>query len=141
MPRLARLLPFALCLLPSFLALAADPQQWVVFEGKDGPGKGKNIVLISGDEEYRSEEGLPMLGRLLAERHGFKCTVLFSVDPKTGEIDPKVANNIPGIEALDSADLLIILARFRALPDDQMTHVDDFLMAGIPVIGLCNATH
>ena len=39
---------------------AADP--WVVYEGKDGPGKGKHIVLVSGDEEYRSEEALPQLG-------------------------------------------------------------------------------
>jgi hypothetical protein len=115
--------------------------EWVVYEGKDGPGKGKSIVLISGDEEYRSEEGLPMLGKLLAARHGFKCTVLFAVDPKTGEINPKVTTNIPGIEALDSADLMIILTRFRALPDDKMKHVDDFLKAGKPVIGLRTATH
>src|SRR6478752_10760628 len=100
-------------------AKAAD-QQWVVYEGKDGLGKGKSIVLISGDEEYRSEEGLPMLGRLLAERHGFKCTVLFAVNPKTGEINPNYGKNIPGLEALDSADLMIILTRFRTLPDDQM---------------------
>ncbi|HEY7117930.1 MAG TPA: hypothetical protein VH475_15190 [Tepidisphaeraceae bacterium] len=138
---LRRLLPFALCLLPSLPALAADPQQWLTFEGKDGPGKGKHIVLISGDEEYRSEESMPMLGKLLSERHGFTCTVLFSIDPATGEISPKTANNIPGIEALDSADLLIILTRFRALPDDAMKHVDDYLKAGKPVIGLRTATH
>src|SRR3954470_14957114 len=102
---LTLILPLLFLLTP--LARAAD-QQWVVYEPKDGPGKGKNIVLISGDEEYRSEEGLPMLGRLLAERHGFKCTVLFAVNPK-GEIDPNFSTNIPGLEALDSADLMIIL--------------------------------
>src|SRR5204862_6069594 len=100
-----------------------------------------HIVLISGDEEYRSEEGLPMLGKILAERHGFKCTLLCAVDPATGEINPDYTKNIPGIEALDSADLMIILTRFRALPDDQMKHVDDFLKAGKPVIGLRTATH
>src|SRR4051812_7452962 len=116
MPRISRLLPFALCLLPSLLALAADPHQWVTFEGKTGPGKGKHIVLISGDEEYRSEEGLPMLAKLLAEHHGFKTTVCFAVDPATGEINPNFSKNIPGLEALDSADLMIIQTRFRALP-------------------------
>ena len=121
-------------------ARAADPQ-WVVYEGKDGPGKGKQIVLISGDEEYRSEETMPMLGKLLAERHGFKCTVLFAIDPSNGEINPNYTKNIPGLEALDSADLLIILTRFRDLPDEQMKHVDDFLKAGKPVIGLRTATH
>lgn len=142
MPRFRHLLPFALCLLPWFAALAADAQQqWVTYEGKEGAGKGKHVVLISGDEEYRSEEGLPMLGRLLAERHGFKCTVLFAVDPATGEINPNYGKNIPGLEALDRADLMIIQTRFRALPDDQMKHVDDFLKAGKPVIGLRTATH
>src|SRR3954462_10239019 len=95
-----RILACTLSLLLPLLARAADDKQFVVYEGKDGPGKGKHIVLISGDEEYRSEESMPMLGRLLAERHGFKCTVLFSVDPKTGEINPKTPNNMPGIEAL-----------------------------------------
>jgi len=122
-------------------ARAADPQQWVVYEGKEGPGKGKQIVLIAGDEEYRSEEYMPVLGKILAERHGFKCTVVFPVDPATGEINPKYAKNIPGIEALDSADLMIIGTRFRALPDEQMKHVDDYLKAGKPVIGMRTATH
>ena len=43
-------------------AKAADP--WIVFEGGDGPGKGKHIVLISGDDEYRSEEALPQLAKI-----------------------------------------------------------------------------
>ena len=76
---------------------AANP--WVVYDGYDGPGKGKHIVLISGDEEYRSEEALPQLGKILAKRHGFKCTVLFAVDPATGMIDPNNQTNIPGLEA------------------------------------------
>jgi hypothetical protein len=123
------------------LTRAADPQQWVVYDGKDGPGKGKQIVLVAGDEEYRSEEYMPVLGKILAERHGFKCTVVFPVDPATGEINPKYVKNIPGLEALDSADLMIIGTRFRALPDEQMKHVDDYLKAGKPVIGIRTATH
>src|SRR5436190_21878192 len=112
----------AACIALGVLAFTASARakDWVTYEGKDGPGKGRHIVLISGDEEYRSEEGLPMLGKILAERHGFKCTMLFAVDPATGEINPDYTKNIPGIEALDSADLMIILTRFRALPDDQM---------------------
>lgn len=49
-------------------------REWVVYEGQDGPGRGKQIVLISGDEEYRSEEALPQLGKILAKHHGFSCT-------------------------------------------------------------------
>ena len=39
-----------------------------------------NIVLVSGDEEYRSEEALPQLARILSKTHGFNCTVLFAQD-------------------------------------------------------------
>ena len=55
---------------------------------KPGPGNGKHVVFLSGDEEYRSEEGLPMLAKILSQRHGFKTTVLFSLDPD-GTINPK----------------------------------------------------
>ena len=121
-------------------ALAAD-QQWIVFEGREGPGHGKHVVLVSGDEEYRSEEALPLLAKILAKHHGFKATVLFAIDPGTGEINPNTNNNIPGLEALKTADLMIIATRFRNLPDEQMQHVVDYLNAGKPVIGLRTATH
>ncbi len=120
-------------------SLSAAP--WVVYEGKQGPGKGKQIVLVSGDEEYRSEEAMPMLAKILAVRHGFKCTVLFSVNPANGTIDPLVLTNIPGLEALDSADLCVMDLRFRALPDDQMKHLVDYLNAGKPLIALRTSTH
>src|SRR5215210_1839871 len=88
---------------------------WLTFDGK-----GKHIVLVGGDEEYRSEEALTQLARILSKHHGFKTTVLYAIDPKTGTIDPNVNNNIPGTEALKTADLMIIAARFRDLPDEQM---------------------
>src|ERR1700736_6301741 len=87
----------ALCCLAGSSLHAQD--RWVVYEGKQVPGKGKHIVLVSGDEEYRSEEALPQLGKILAKHHGVKCTVLFAVDPKDGTINPTVSN-IPGVEAL-----------------------------------------
>lgn len=129
----------AICCLPGGRALAEDP--WVVYEGGDGPGRGKHIVLVSGDEEYRSEEALPQLGKILAVHHGFRCTVLFAIDPDTGIVDPNNQNNIPGLEALADADLMIIFTRFRDLPDEQMKHVDAYLKRGGPVIGIRTSTH
>jgi hypothetical protein len=123
----------------SSVTLAADP--WVVYNGGDGPGKGKHVVLVSGDEEYRSEESLPQLGMILAKRHGFRCTVLFAINPEDGTIDPVNTHNIPGLEALKTADLMIIATRFRDLPDDQMRHVAEYVEAGKPIIALRTATH
>ncbi|HTM54104.1 MAG TPA: ThuA domain-containing protein [Pirellulales bacterium] len=121
--------------------LAAD-DPWLKLAGGQGPGHGKHVVLVSGDEEYRSEEALPQLAKILASRHGFDCTVLFAIDPADGTINPNLRDNIPGLEALDkAADLLVLFARFRELPDEQMRHIVDYVSAGKPVIGLRTATH
>jgi hypothetical protein len=114
---------------------------WLSLPGKGGPGHGKKIVLVSGDEEYRSEEALPQLARILSRRHGFNCVVLFAIDPDDGAIQPNVNSNIPGLEHLKDADLMVIFTRYRDLPDAQMKHVSDYLDRGGPVVGLRTATH
>ena len=130
-----------ICLLAlSSLATAAVADS-LVYDGTDGPGKGKHIVFIAGDHEYRSEESLPMLARIMAKHHGFKCTVLFDIDPKTGEIVAGKPSNIPGLEALESADLAVVFLRFQDLPDEQMKHLDAYLKRGGPVVGMRTATH
>ena len=118
---------------------ADDP--WVVIEGKYGPGKGKHIVLVAGDDEYRSEELIPQLAKILAARHGFKCTVLFPVNKETGEIDPATLDNIPGLETLKTADMMVLFTRFRELPDEQMKLIIDYTNSGKPIMGLRTSTH
>ena len=119
----------------------ADEKLWCEYVGESGPGKGKHIVLISGDDEYRSEESMPMLGKILAKHHGFKCSVLFAIDPETNTIKPNHQTNIPGMQLLDNADLVILGLRFRNLPDDQMKHFVDYLDSGKPIIGTRTSTH
>ena len=114
--------------------LHAD-QDHIVYEGK-----GKHLVFLTGDEEYRSEEGLPMMAKILSQRHGFKCTVLFSLNDK-GEIDPTNQKSLSNPKALDNADAIIMLLRFRTWPDEVYKHFDDACNRGIPVIGLRTSTH
>lgn len=121
----------------SLTPLVAAP---LVYEGTDGPGKGKHIVFLAGDHEYRSEETLPALARILAKHHGFKCTVLFNVDPESGEIVPG-NSNMPGMEALKTADLAVVFLRFQDFPDETMKHFVEYLDRGGPVIGLRTSTH
>ena len=127
----------ALFLAVSF-AQAADDH--IVYKPKDGPGGGKHIVFLCGDEEYRGEEGLPMMAKILSQRHGFKCTVLFSLNDK-GEIDPNNQKSLSNPKALDSADAIVMLLRFRTWPDEIYKHFDDACNRGIPVIGLRTSTH
>jgi len=120
-------------------AITADPRTFVC-EGKSGPGKGKHVVLLAGDEEYRSEELLPQLARILAERHGFRCTVVFSLNDR-GEIDPNEQTRQPGIQALRTADVCVMMLRFRRWDDVTMQVVDDYLASGRPIFALRTSTH
>jgi hypothetical protein len=125
-------------LLAAAATAQVDPR--IVYEGGEGIAAGKRVVFVSGDEEYRSEQSLPLLARILS-KHGAHCTVLFAIDPKTGEIDPGVRTNIPGLEALATADLMVLFTRFRDLPDEQMRHVVDYVQAVRPIVALRTATH
>lgn len=139
-----RFLTSCLIAVASFATAADFPasSQWQVHRGTEGPGLGKRVVLISGDEEYRSEEALPQLGKILAKRHGFESVVLFAQDPAVPGIrNPDYLKHIPGLESLEDADLMIIATRFRDLPDDQMMAIEAYLKSGRPVMGLRTATH
>jgi type 1 glutamine amidotransferase len=119
---------------------AAESANGVVWEGDAGPGKGKHIVFIAGDHEYRGEETLPALARILAKNYGFKCSFFVTTNPTTGFIEPG-SNHISGLEALATADMMVVFIRFQAFPDEQLKHIDDYLKRGGPVIGLRTSTH
>ena len=124
----------------SLLIAAAHAADWVTYEGKAGPGKGKHVVLLAGDEEYRSEEALPQLAKILSQRHGFTCTVLFSVDTN-GVINPKAGGSLTHPEALDSADAIVMSLRFRHWDADAMKHFEGAFNRGVPIIALRTSTH
>ena len=117
-----------------------QPDTSVSYPAKPGAGTGKHVVLLSGDEEYRSEEALPMLGKILSQRHGFKSTVLFSVDAD-GTINPKAGKSLSDPTALDTADAIVMSLRFRAWSDETMTRFDNFLRSGKPIVALRTSTH
>jgi hypothetical protein len=141
--------------LPLLLAgsAMADDARWLTYKGGEGPGKGKHIVLITADQEYRSEQSLPMMAEILSKHHGFDCTVLFGVNedglvdptmpvyPEKGKEDEFKVHNIPGLEQLDNADALIFITRLLTLPDDQLQHIVNYLDSGKPIIALRTANH
>lgn len=132
--------PATILLCVGSLICSADSQaQSLVYEGESGIGKGKHIVFVANDHEYRSEQSCPALAKLLAKHHGFKCTVLFGVDDD-GFIKPG-AQNLPGLEVLAEADLLFFFTRFMNLPDDQADLIADYFERGGPAVGVRTSTH
>ncbi len=105
-------------------------------EGLEGK---PHVVFVTGDEEYRSEETMPMLARILHRDHGFTVSVCFALTD--GVIDPNRSDNIEGLEILADADMMVVNTRFRRLPDDQLEHITTFAESGKPMAGFRTATH
>ncbi|WP_041523656.1 PVC-type heme-binding CxxCH protein [Gilvimarinus agarilyticus] len=124
----------------SRLSLANDTE-YLVFEPPQALKQDKHIVFVSGDEEYRSEEWAPMLAKILSQSHGFKTSVLFAMDKTRDIINPNETSNIPGLAALDTADLLVLGTRWRTLSGEQLQPILDYLNAAKPVVAIRTATH
>ena len=141
MNRLRSFLALALCAVSLAAAetFTSGPG-WLDFPGGKGPGAGKTVVLLAGDEEYRSEESMPMLARILAERHGFRCVVLFSHDAD-GTINPNNGASLGKPEALDGADALVLGLRFRKWNEPALAKFDAAVKRGVPIVATRTSTH
>jgi type 1 glutamine amidotransferase len=95
-----------------------------------------HVVFVIGDHEYSSEAVLPVIARELEKNYGMRTTLLFS------EPDHKAEKNIPGLEALETADLAVFYLRWRQLPKEQVLHIQNFLEAGKGgIVGFRTTTH
>lgn len=126
---------------------------WLTYAGGEGPGKGRHVVLIAAEQEYRSEQSMPMLAKVLSTHHGFDCTVLFGVNAK-GEVDPTLPvypekgkeaefqqHRIPGLEHLASADLVVFFTRLLTLSPEDQALIVKYVDSGKPMIALRTANH
>ena len=145
-----RLISFVLACVP-LGGRAEDNAKWLSYAGGEGPGQGRRIVLIAADQEYRSEQAMPMMARILSTHHGFDCTVLFGVNEK-GEVDPTLpvypedgqefkGHHIPGLEHLVSADLVIFFPRLLSLPMAEREAIVKYVDSGKPIISLRTGNH
>lgn len=139
--------------LPALAHPVPESTDWLTYSGGEGPGKGKHIVLIAADQEYRSEQSMPMMAKILSTHHGFDCTVLFGVNDKV-EVDPTMPvypekgkenefkqHHIPGLEHLASADLVIFFTRPLTLPMNECELIVRYIDSGKPIIALRTANH
>jgi type 1 glutamine amidotransferase len=93
------------------------------------------VVFVTGDHEYSSEATMPLLAAALEKDYGIRTIVLKSSPDHNSE------ENIPGLEALQEADLAVFFLRWRRLPKEQLKYIDEYLNSGKPVIGLRTSTH
>ena len=98
------------------------------------------VVFVTGDEEYRSEESMPMLGKILERELGASVHYCFAVD-SNGYINPNQLDHIKGLEKLKDADLMVMFTRFRALPSEELSYITDYVESGKPIVGFRTSTH
>jgi len=105
--------------------------------------KTPHVVFVIGESEYKSEQTLPELARVLQDKYGMKCTVLNDKNIKDAwkPVALERINDMSGLEALASADLAIFYIRFRQFPESQLKHIEAYLESGRPIIGLRTSTH
>ncbi len=121
------------------ISASAAQNDHLIFKA-EGEANGKHIVLLAGDEEYRSEESMPMMAQILSKQ-GFDCTVLFSMDKKNEFVDPKNQKSLSHSVALDSADAIVMCLRFRNWNDKDFGKFNAAFERGVPVIALRTSTH
>jgi hypothetical protein len=93
-----------------------------------------HIVFMIGEDEYRTAETLPEFARQELEPAGYRITIVTA--------DTADKNNFPGlVEALRTADLLVLSVRRRTPMAGQLDAVRAHLAAGRPLVGIRTASH
>ncbi|MDX2268150.1 MAG: ThuA domain-containing protein [Bryobacter sp.] len=93
------------------------------------------VVYVCGDHEYSGEKTLPLFAAEMTKRYGHDAEVL------TSQPDQNAETNLPGLEKLAAADLVVLYLRWRRLPLEQVRHLDEYLQAGKPVVALRTSSH
>ncbi len=88
-------------------------------------------IVIAEDEYHASETLLRFATAELQEKLGLRCTIVQS-DSKT---------DVPGLEAIDDADLLVMFMRRRTLPDAQLDHFKRYTASGKPLVAIRTSSH
>ena len=125
---------YKMCFAAVVAVLLTAPSVCSADEAEAGVRGRPHAVFLIGDREYRSEESMPMLARILKNRHGFDVTLCFSLN-EDGVIDPNRPYYFQGIEALADADLMVVYMSWRQPTPGQLGYITDFLMSGGAVVG------
>ena len=94
--------------------------------------KRPNLLIIMAEREYKTDQTLPAF----AQKH---LGHLFKVDYVHASETER--NDLPGIEAIDEADIILVSVRRRLLPSAKMKLLLDFAGNGKPIVAIRTASH
>jgi putative membrane-bound dehydrogenase-like protein len=108
-----------------------DPKPPVAHAPGSPKPKKYKVALISGSLEYKSDESLPILQKLLEENYPVECVRIFR----------KADDDIPGLDKLKDCDLAIFFTRRLTIDGEQLKAVKDYCESGKPILGIRTASH
>lgn len=123
---------------PSILPATIVAALWIVHAGALSAAEpadvaGRHVLFMIGEDEYETEQTLPVFAREHLDPLGFKTTFVHA--------DAGEPNHFPGLEALEKADLLFLSVRRRTPRQEELALVRKFLAAGKPLVGIRTASH
>lgn len=110
------------------IALAAVAVAPGIVAGREQPLK---VCLLSGSEEYHSDETLAAFRAYLEARYPARCTLLKAPNVK----------ELPGLEALDDCDVAVFFTRRLTIDGDALAKVRAYVERGRPIVAIRTASH
>lgn len=90
------------------------------------------VLMLSASNEYHSDESLAEFKRHLEAKHGALCTLVTGVEK---------GDSLPGIEAIDGTQVLVVFTRRVSLAGEALERVKRYCQSGKPVVGIRTASH
>lgn len=125
-----------------FAYLQSDPpapgtKAYPRLQAEESPNKKKGslpplqVCLVSGSEEYKSDESLAKLQKYLEANYNITCTCAFATK----------VDNLPGLENLEKCDVMLLYTRRLQIDGEQLERVKKYCLSGKPIVGLRTASH
>ena len=89
------------------------------------------VCLVSGSLEYESDKTLAIFQTHAEKKYRIECSRAFR----------KTDKDIPGLENLDTCDVMLLFTRRLTPPPEQLERVKKYLQSGRPVVGIRTASH
>ncbi len=87
--------------------------------------------LVSGSLEYESDASLRSLRHYLEKHYRITCSEAFR----------KADNDLPGLENLETCDVMVLFTRRLTISGEQLERVKQYCLAGKPIVGIRTASH
>lgn len=89
------------------------------------------VLILSGSDTYNSETSLPPFQEFLEKNYNIRCT----------RIVKKAVDDLPGLEALDDCDVVLVFIKRMKLAGNQLERFKKYATAGKPIVGVRTASH